>query len=306
MRLDLEQITSELNCPEDGCSIYFEEFELKGSEYNSLQTETYNPKKAYHPASLLKLFYSVYAKETILDKLEGASLMRKGGLLCSEEEILKAIDASLRISDNDALSYLVDITTSASSGAALDERPIEVFIGKRQETSKYFQEKGYSEKLSLANKCFSFGPYGRDAQVANQVKNTCTVEDIAKVMKEIFCSGTADENLSPLTNAMKRDFISDIASFENSGEFLSNIPEDSFEEYYQSLFIGIGLYKALKGKQLNFFSKAGWNSKVRHDAAFIVDSKNAKAYLLIVLTEGLSKQTSLIPNIAELILKRIK
>jgi len=182
-------------------------------------------------------------------------------------EILRAIKESLKVSDNDALGLLVDFNSNTNSGPDLSQIQLAKFLQARGTITKYFRDKKYSKNLKLACKCFSFGPFGRDRQLieidgANQI----SVEDASKIILEIY-------NKSPqLLEFMKRDFKD--------------------KEDVQTKFITAGIYKKAK----NIFSKAGWNSKVRHDTAIFTINK--QEYLMTILTKGLSKRKSLIAQIA--------
>lgn len=258
----------------DDVAIYFEDLERKKVLLK------WNEDQDFYPASFIKLFLSLMAKETILDSPAPEPQVK--------EKVLDAIDKSLKVSDNDALSYLVDVTTQTASGPELNEQGLKEFQEKRNEITKFFQNKKYSKNISLSNKCFSFGAYGKDAQLAARVKNFCNVEDIAKIMKEI------------MTSSSERNDICKFMQRTPSTIGLEHIVQDSDEDDYQSKFIGAGLSIAkLNGQQTEpFFSKAAWTSKVRHDAAIIADK-----YLLVIMTRANSHKTDLIPQLAKELLE---
>ena len=61
-------------------------------------------------------------------------------------------------------------------------------------------------------------------------------------------------------------------------------------------FIGEGLPAGSK-----LWSKAGWTSEVRHDAAY-VELPNGKKYVVVIFTRGIADDVTLIPAIAKRLL----
>lgn len=228
------------------------------------EANVWNENHYYHPASLIKLFASQMAFE----------------LLLPSDETNRAIQESLKESDNDALSYLVDMVTGTQSGAELEGKEFRNFEQMRNTINDFYIRKGCTEKLNIPNKCFSFDAYGRDMQLCKKSRNQVSIYDIAKIM-EIIRSAQSEE--TSIYKYLKRDI---------------NDSED-----YQLQFIAKGL-EAAGDKDLDFYSKAGWNSKVRHDAACF--KSGSKEYLLVILTEGLSDKSDLIPNLSEKIYSQIK
>ena len=66
-------------------------------------------------------------------------------------------------------------------------------------------------------------------------------------------------------------------------------------------FTGIAL-KDYAGARL--WSKAGWTSRVRHDAAYI-ELPNGARFVVVTFTEGHSNNRDIIPTVAEIVLKRM-
>jgi hypothetical protein len=53
------------------------------------------------------------------------------------------------------------------------------------------------------------------------------------------------------------------------------------------------------------WSKAGWTSKARHDAAYI-ETADGKKFVLVVFTENMAAERDIIPTLAGKILDRMK
>jgi hypothetical protein len=183
-----------------------------------------------------------------------------------ENDLKVAIRNSLEESDNDALSLLYDFISDSQSGL-YDKKTFAKFSQARKSLTKYFQEQGFSSELALHNKCYSFAPYGRDLKLfLNEGSNQVLISDLEKIIFQII---------------------------ENE-ELLESMLRDGDDE--QSEFI----YAGLDAKKLDFFySKAGWTTSVRHDAAYF--SFQGQKYLMIILTKGLSAQKDLVSKLASLV-----
>ncbi|MDD9899284.1 MAG: hypothetical protein OXU45_09845 [Candidatus Melainabacteria bacterium] len=233
----------------------------------------------YHPASLIKLFHAYIAKYKIqsnaadfaLEKIKDPESFASANHM---DDVYAAIDAALRESDNDALSYLMDYNSGVSSGPRLDEAGLEVFKNARHQISEFFHERGYSKQLNLPGKCFSFAPYGREKQLSLEEeglgRNAILIQDVVQIMM-----------------ALRADFPELFVSIKRELEDDSDI---------QTQFIARGLRED-KDQIKEYFSKAGWTSMVRHDAALIKTNDN-KEIIMVIMTKNLSQFEDLIPCLA--------
>ncbi len=263
----------------DKVSIYFEELNDQTLERNIKNASLWNENAVYYPASILKLFVAVMAEDQLLNSESNLVQNTK-----TNDEAIRAIEETITVSDNDALAYLTDLVTGTSSGPELEGKDFEEFKTKRNLITDFFHDKAYSEQLQLANKCFSFDKYGRDKELVEaQGENVCTIIDVAHVMKEIRAKNPQ----------VYKFLLRDLTKSED----------------YQTKFIGAGLKNYLVNEKkytegdlrdFSFYSKAGWMSKNRHDAA-IIDEK----YLLVIMTKGLSDNAGLIPKIAKKVCEQI-
>jgi hypothetical protein len=69
-------------------------------------------------------------------------------------------------------------------------------------------------------------------------------------------------------------------------------------------FTGIALNN-LKLKDAKLWSKAGWTSKTRHDAAY-VETPDGLKFVLVVFTENVANERDIIPTIAQKVLENFK
>jgi hypothetical protein len=270
----------------------------------------------FHPASLLKLFISLVASELLLqnNQLEVKKTEHE------KNELSRAIHESISASDNDALAFLVDylaaypwdynlINTENALKLTPDQQSQDILnkvLNSRLEINKFFLEKGFSEKINLVNKCFSFDYYGKEKQIYealghNQISN----RDLIKLLILI------EKDFPLILNCMKRtlennedDENAEIGVPLHAHDIPSGIINT--EDYQVQAFSGKVL--AEKFKIENIYSKAGWNSKVRHDAVlFSINKDNENAengvcersqYILTVLTKNLSHDEEIVQEIA--------
>ena len=241
---------------------------------------SHNLDRYFHPASLLKLFIAVMIEDKTLSGFEKAST--------KYNKILKALKASILDSDNDALAFLVDILApSTNDYNFIDEQELDDLCTQRQTISAYFHKLGFSDSLVLVNKCFGFDYYGKEEQILDKLgQNQISNNDLIKLLSLI-------EKSYPLTfEAMHRD----LGDFERGPEGKA-IPSSiiNTQDYQVEAFTGAVLRKELGLGAI--YSKAGWTSKVRHDAV-IFDYQSAR-YFLTVMTAELSMSPAALQGIAE-------
>jgi len=292
----------------------------------------------FHPASLLKLFISVIASALYQKCIANENAEIGVRQQCHEaSELSRAIHESISASDNDALAFLIDylaaypwdynlinikntlkFSPDQESGNAkieVQQECQEIFnkiLNSRLKINKFFLEKGFSEKINLVNKCFSFDYYGKEKQIYealghNQINN----RDLIKLLILI------EKDFPLILNSMKR-VLEDHEDDENAeiGVPLHahDIPSSiiNTDDYQVQAFSGKVLAEEFKIK--NIYSKAGWNSKVRHDAVlFSINEDNKKTkddenagigvcershYILTILTKNLSHDEEILQEIA--------
>ncbi len=213
----------------------------------------------FHPASLLKLFTAIAVRDLMMQasgsKASSTVIITKAQrehVSKHRTDLLKALEASLRDSDNDALHYLVDFISETQSGLELEGAALDAFIHGRYLIHSFFTA-GYSSELRIPNKCFEVDYYGRDKQLLSVQPNQCTVQDVAQVMKAVMATKGTEIDLAEM---IKRKPGSD---------------------YQASNFIAAAL-----GLKTEFYSKAGWTSRSYHDAC--VFERGGDEHLMVVMT----------------------
>jgi hypothetical protein len=231
-----------------------------------------------YPASIAKLFYLLAMHEWL-----------EQGMATSSPEIERAIRDMIIDSSNDATSLVVDTLTGTTSGPELSAGPFETWKAQRNLVNRYYQSLGWSEldPININQKTWSDGPYGRERLFVGEMRenrNMVTTDAVARLMHSIV--GGA---------AVSSDRSSQMMQLLHRNLNLAQVAPDPGEENQVNGFLGAGL-----PPESQIWSKAGWTSQVRHDAAYI-ELVDRQPYLLIVFTEGTahSQNRQLLPFIAD-------
>lgn len=229
-----------------------------------------------YPASIVKLFYLVAVHEWL-----------EKGMIQSSVELERAMRDAIIDSSNDATGLLVDILTGTTSGPELPSGPFETWKTQRNLINRYFQSLQWSEleTINVNQKTWGDGAYGRErvflgAMMEN--RNMLTPNATARLLHSIIGGVTVSSVRSQaMMTLMKRSL--DPAD-------LAADPENQVTG-----FLGEGLPQTAR-----LWSKAGWMSTVRHDAAYI-EMDDRQPYLLVVFTEGKaqSQNVKLLPFISQ-------
>jgi beta-lactamase class A len=179
-------------------------------------------------------------------------------------------------SGNEATGYVVDALTDTTSGLELPPAGLAAWHEKRNAVNRYFHSLGYD--INANRKTWDGGPYGRDKQAVDEFtpsRNFLTTNATARLLVEIAtgrCVSAA--RCQEMLALMSRDFA-DTNSTDHQGRD----------------FIGAGLPPTAK-----LWSKAGYMSAARHDAAIVELAGGEKFVLVIFTTRPADKE--IIPEIA--------
>jgi hypothetical protein len=190
-------------------------------------------------------------------------------------------------SSNEATQYILDVLTGVSSGAELPEKEFAEWSSKRNIVNRFYTAQAY-RNINVNQKTFCEDAYGIEQQFRGykgQNRNMLTTNATARLLTEIVLGRTnTPERTRLMMDLMKRDF--------------SGATKDPDDQAHG--FTGIALInKGLKDAKL--WSKAGWTSKTRHDAAYIETADGLK-FVLVVFTENFANERNIIPAIAEKVL----
>lgn len=229
-----------------------------------------------YPASVVKLFYLVAVQEWL-----------EKGMVLPSTELDRAVRDMIVDSSNDATSLVVDVLTGTTSGPELSAGPFETWQFQRNIVNRYFQSLNWVEleSINVNQKTWCDGAYGREAlflgeqrQNRNKLTTNATARLLHSIVGGVAVSSTRSQAMMAL---MKRSL--NLADLEAD-------PENQV-----SGFLGAGLPATAQ-----LWSKAGWMSQVRHDAAYI-EVPGLRPYLLVVFMEGQSqsKNEMLLPFLSQ-------
>ena len=228
-------------------------------------TASYRGDVPIYPASVVKLFYLVAAHQWMED-----------GKIKDSEELRRAMRDMIVESYNEATHYVLDTITETTGGPELPPDAMKDWEYKRNVVNRWFVAKGY-KGLNLNQKPWCEGPYGRE---------------------RIFV-GKNFENRNALTTHATATLLADITrglvvSKTHCEEMMELLKRDPFKKGNEQAteFIGKAVPAGTK-----LWSKAGWTSTSRHDAAYI-ELPSGQKLVVVVFTTGHSRNKDIIPALA--------
>lgn len=242
---------------------------------------TYRGVERIYPASVVKLFYLVAVHEWL-----------EKGMTPPGQELERALSDMIVDSSNDATSLIVDILSGTTSGPELPTGPFETWKYQRNIINRYYQSLGWEEleTINVCQKTWGDGPYGRERAFYGEMldnRNMVTTNATAKLIHTIVGGvAVSSKRSQAMMNLLKRSL--------NPNDLPTDVEEDQITG-----FLGGGL-----PQNAQIWSKAGWTSQVRHDAAYIELSEQ-RPYILVVFTEGKAnaKSRDILPFISGLFAK---
>ena len=232
-----------------------------------------------YPASVVKLFYLAAAHRWLED-----------GRLKESEEFSRALRDMIVDSSNDATHYVLDSLTGVSNGAELSPAELKKWGERRNAVNRYFASLGYrvgAGGINVNQKPWCEGPYGRERQFLGpkfENRNRLTTDATARLLAEIATGrAVSPERSRRMLELLRRDF---------AGK--SDDPEDQAHG-----FTGIALEAGAR-----LWSKAGWTSTTRHDAAYL-ELPGGRRLVLVTFTTDLAKERDVIPTVAREVIRGV-
>jgi len=225
--------------------------------------------EAIYPASVVKLFY-----------LAAAHRWMEDGRLTDTAELRRAMHDMIVDSSNDATAYIVDLLTDTTSGPELSPTEIKTWFDKRNAVNRYFASLGYTG-INVNKKPWGDGPYGRETQASaifEQKRNMLTTDAVARLLTEI----ATGRCITPARSAEMMKLLSRDRAAKSSD------PDNQATK-----FTGPALPAGAK-----LWSKAGWTSQTRHDAAY-VELPNGAKFVLVTFTTEHAQDTNIISTVAK-------
>ena len=239
------------------------------------QGAAWGDQRQIYPASVVKLIYAMAAEAWL-----------QQDLLPEEPELRRAMRDMIADSSNDATGLLVDLLTGTTSGPALQGEAWELWQRQRRLVNDWLQGLGWPEleDVNCCQKTWGDGPFGRERVfygVDLENRNALSTAATARVLEAVMTDGV----LSPPACQRLRELLA--RSLDRAQRAAD--PENQVDG-----FLGAGLPE---GSRL--WSKAGWMSKARHDAAWWRAPDGSPA-LVVAFSDGAAcaKDEQLLPELA--------
>jgi beta-lactamase class A len=232
-----------------------------------------NGERPVYPASVSKLFF-----------LLAAQAAYESGALEATPELDRALADMITVSGNDATHLVVDALTGTTGGVELPAPEMALWLERRQALNRYFRSLDWPEfeGITIAHKTYAEGPYGRE-KIARGPDgahgNRLTTEAVGRLIFEIATGrAVTPERSAAMLALMERD------------------PKGHCEDPPDQVrgFFGEGLPEGAR-----LWSKAGWTSETRHDAAY-VELPEGPSFILVAFTTGreMSANKAFLPELA--------
>jgi beta-lactamase class A len=228
-----------------------------------------------YPASVVKLIYLIAAEAWL-----------QQDLVADEPELRRALAAMIQHSSNNATAYVVDRLSGTTGGPELPPGSMGTWVLQRQLVNQWLAGFAWPELegWNACQKTWDDGPYGRERVFYgpdNDNRNRLSTSGVARLLQAVVASAV----VSPPACARMRQLLHRSLDPQQRAADPDNQVDG---------FLGAGLPA---GSQC--WSKAGWMSQARHDAAYI-ESEDLPPTLLVVFAEGAScaQDGQLLPEIA--------
>ena len=234
--------------------------------------------RCIYPASVVKLIYAVAVEQWL-----------QRDLIPDGDELRRALSDMISDSSNDATGLVVDLLSGTSSGPELHGERWSLWQRQRRLMNEWLSELNWPE-LDGANCCqktWGDGPYGRERRfygADNANRNALSTAATARMLEAVMTTAV----VSPPACRRLRVLLSrSLDAAQRRAD-----PENQVDG-----FLGEGL-----PLDCHLWSKAGWMSQARHDAAWFNQS-NQPPTLLVVFSTGTdrSKDQRLLPELARLL-----
>src|SRR5438034_3234272 len=230
-----------------------------------------------YPASVVKLFYLGAVHRWLEDKR-----------IQETEELKRAVRDMIVDSSNEATQYVVDVLTQTTGGYELPRKEMAEWQDKRNAMNRYYSSLGFTN-INVNQKTFCEDAYGRERVSRGpngENRNKLTTDATARLLAEIVTGrAVTPARSTQMMELLKRDFSG--TSKENDDQSHG--------------FIGIAL-QGMSGAKL--WSKAGWTSTTRHDAAY-VELPNGMKFVLVTFTTDHANDREIIPTVAKVVIDGI-
>jgi beta-lactamase class A len=241
-------------------------------------TASFRGNERVYPASVVKMFYLVAVHRWLEDKK-----------IQETDELKRAVRDMIVDSSNEATQYIVDVLTHTTGGFELSPKEMKEWQFKRDAVNRYYASLGFTN-INTNQKTFCEDAYGREKVSRGpkgENRNKLTTDATARLLAEIATGRAVNAARSAqMMELLKRDFAGTSKDEDDQGHGFTGI--------------------ALKGLQglggAKLWSKAGWTSTTRHDAAYI-ELPNGAKFVLVTFTTDHANEREIIPTVARVVLE---
>lgn len=229
---------------------------------------------AIYPASVVKMFYLAATHRWLED-----------GKLADTAELRRAMQDMIVESSNDATAYILDALTGTTGGPELPEAEMKLWGEKRNAVNRYFTALGYTN-INANQKPWNEGPYGRERVWVGEKfgnRNMLTTDATARLLSEIVLGQcvSAKRSAEMMTLHAREFTAAGDADDQARGFSAGGLPRDA-----------------------KLWSKAGWTSTTRHDAAY-VELADGRRFVLVVFTTGQANEKKIIPFVVKQVVEKL-
>jgi hypothetical protein len=226
----------------------------------------------------VKLFYLAATHRWLEDKK-----------IADTPELRRALKDMIVDSSNDATHYILDVLTHTTGGYELPPEEMKEWQDKRNAVNRYYTSLSYTN-INVNQKTFCEDAYGREQASRGpngENRNKLTTDATARLLVEIVTGkAVTPARSAQMMELLKRDYSGTSADNDDQGHG----------------FTGIAL-KGVEGVRL--WSKAGWTSTTRHDAAYL-EMPDGSKFVLVTFTTEHANEREIIPAVAKIVIDGIK
>src|SRR6267378_3450714 len=231
-----------------------------------------------YPASVVKLFYLVAVHRWLEDKK-----------IQETAELKRAVRDMIVDSSNEATQYVLDVLTQTTGGYELPPKEMAAWQNKRNAVNRYYSALGFTN-INVNQKTFCEDAYGREKVSRGpngENRNKLTTDATARLLSEIVTrKAVTPERSAQMMELLKRDY--------------AGVSKDADDQARG--FTGIAL-QGVEGVRL--WSKAGWTSTTRHDAAYL-ETADGSRFVLVTFTTDHATEREIIPTVARVVIDGMK
>ncbi|GAB1542560.1 hypothetical protein NUACC21_52340 [Scytonema sp. NUACC21] len=229
----------------------------------------YQQEELKYPASVAKMFWMVYLYAQIAN-----------GIWSDEEGFHPYIAKMIQESDNEAASFIIDKISDTEFESRLNDEELEIWRKKREKVTHFFQQAGY-QGITLTHKTYPIAslkllsPKGSELRIwqntedpKNPFRNQITTDQSARLIYETcyLQQAISPEVSQKMCGWLKRDLNPEVWKNQEGGF---------------NPIIGF-LGQSLADTGVHFYSKAGWTTSTRQEAALVATQDGKTIYILAI------------------------